>query len=208
MVVEHNKIVDVVSVGAPHVPIDPKRRPAKAEHEIDGTGMYLMPGFIDNHVHYGDPMKAPEAEYCNKLWLANGITTVRGVPAGPLDWALHERERSAKNETVAPRIFVYQFQLTGDGWKPNPVLTPELGREWVRFLASKKADGIKILGGDPNVIAAILDEGKKYKMGCHWSPVVSVSSRMSCFNYKSPLRAYVTGNTRSTFKPALFAFAL
>jgi imidazolonepropionase-like amidohydrolase len=165
VVIENHKIVDVVNVGAPHVPIDPKRRPAKSAHEIDGTGLYLMPGFIDNHVHYGDPQKAPEAEYVNKLWLANGITTVRGVPAGPLDWALHERERSAKNETVAPRIFVYQFQFTGDGWKPNPVWTPELGREWVRYLAGKKADGIKILGADPDVIAAILDEGKKYKMG-------------------------------------------
>jgi hypothetical protein len=165
VVVEHNKIVDVVNVGAPHVPIDPKRRPAKSEHEIDGTGMYLMPGFVDTHVHYGDPEKAPSAEYVNKLWLAHGVTTVRGVPAGGLDWALHERERSAKDETVAPRIFVYQPAFTGDGWKPNPVLTPELGREWVRFIAGKGADGIKYFGGDPEVAGAIFDEGKKQHLG-------------------------------------------
>ncbi|ADV84116.1 amidohydrolase family protein [Terriglobus saanensis] len=165
VVVEHNKIVDVVNVGAPHVPIDEKRRPAKTAHEIDGTGMYLMPGFVDTHTHYGDPNKAGTAEYVNKLWLAHGVTTVRGVPAGPLDWALHERERSAKDETVAPRIFVYQPAFTGDGWKANPVLTPELGREWVRFLAAKGADGIKLFGGDPDVVEAILDEGKKNKMG-------------------------------------------
>jgi hypothetical protein len=103
VVVEHNQIVDVVNVRAPHVPIDEKRRPAKTAHEIDGTGMYLMPGFVDNHVHYGDPSKAPEAEYCNKLWLANGITTVRGVPAGPLDWALHERERSFASKSGPPK---------------------------------------------------------------------------------------------------------
>jgi hypothetical protein len=165
VVVEHNRIVDVVSVGAPHVPIQEKRRPAKGTREIDGTGMYLMPGFVDTHVHYGDAMKAPDAEYVNKLWLASGVTTVRGVPAGPLDWALHERERSAKDETAAPHIFVYQPAFTGDGWKPQAVETPELGREWVRFIAGKGADGIKLFGGDPDVVAAILDEGRKYKLG-------------------------------------------
>ncbi len=169
VVVEKNRIVDVVSVGVPHVAIRDRARPAKGttanSREIDGTGMYLMPGFVDTHVHYGDPNKAPTAEYVNKLWLASGVTTVRGVPAGGLDWSLHERERSAKNETAAPRIFVYQPAFTGDGWKTQAVLTPELGREWVRFIAGKGADGIKLFGGDPEVVAAILDEGKKYKLG-------------------------------------------
>ena len=165
VVVEGGKIADVVSVGVPHVPIKEKGRPAKGTREIDGTGMYLMPGFVDTHVHYGDTKKAPEAEYCNKLWLASGVTTVRGVPAGPLDWALHERERSEKDEITAPHIYVYQPAFTGDGWKPHAVLTPELGREWVRYLAAKGADGIKFFGGDPDVVGAILDEAKKYKLG-------------------------------------------
>jgi len=165
VVVEHDRIVDVVSVGVPHVPIKEKGRPAKGTREIDGTGMYLMPGFVDTHVHYGDPKKAPDAEYVNKLWLASGVTTVRGVPAGPLDWALHERERSARNEITAPHIYVYQPTFTGDGWKSQAVLTPELGREWVRFIVGKGADGVKFFGGDPDVVAAILDEAKKYKLG-------------------------------------------
>ena len=170
VVIEHNRIADVVSVGVPHVPIRTRNRPSpvvpgKTTREIDGTGMYLLPGFVDTHVHYGDPQKAPTAEYVNKLWLASGVTTVRGVPAGSLDWSLHERERSAKDETTAPRIFVYQPAFTGDGWNSQPVLTPELGRQWVRFIASKNVDGIKLFGGDPDIVAAILDEGRKYKMG-------------------------------------------
>jgi hypothetical protein len=165
VVVERNRIVDVVSVGVPHVPIHEKGRPAKGTREIDGTGMYLMPGFVDTHVHYGDAKKAPDAEYVNKLWLASGVTTVRGVPAGPLDWALRERERSEKDEITAPHIYVYQPAFTGDGWKPQAVLTPELGREWVRFIAGKGADGVKFFGGDPEVVGAILDEAKKYKLG-------------------------------------------
>jgi imidazolonepropionase-like amidohydrolase len=170
IVVEKNRIVDVVSVGAAHTPIKEKGRPApgkpgQATREIDGSGMYLLPGFVDTHVHYGDPKKAPTAEYVNKLWLASGVTTVRGVPAAGLDWSLHERERSAKNETTAPRIYVYQPSFTGDGWKDHPEQTPEQGREWVRFIASKHVDGIKFFGGDPATVAAILDEGKKYNLG-------------------------------------------
>ena len=109
--------------------------------------------FVDTHVHYGDAKKAPDAEYVNKLWLASGVTTVRGVPAGPLDWALRERERSAKNEITAPHIYVYQPTFTGDGWKPQAVLTPELGRQWVQFVAGKGVDGVKFFGGDPDVVA-------------------------------------------------------
>ena len=165
VVIEGNRIVDVVSVGVPHRPIKEKGRPAKGDREIDGTGKYLMPGFVDTHVHYGSPDKAPDAEYVNKLWLASGVTTVRGVPGGGLDWTLNERERSARNEITAPRIFVYQPAFTGDGWKDKPEKTPGLGREWVRFLAGKGADGIKLFGGDPDVVAAILDEGRKYKLG-------------------------------------------
>jgi hypothetical protein len=165
VVIEGNRIVDVVSVGVPHRPIKEKGRPVKGDREIDGTGKYLMPGFVDTHVHYGSPDKAPDAEYVNKLWLASGVTTVRGVPGGGLDWTLNERERSARNEITAPRIFVYQPAFTGDGWKDKPEKTPGLGREWVRFLAGKGADGIKLFGGDPDVVAAILDEGRKYKLG-------------------------------------------
>jgi imidazolonepropionase-like amidohydrolase len=165
VVVEHDRIAKVQIVGAPKVPIDPKRRPAKGTYEIDGTGMYLLPGFVDNHVHYGDPRKAPDAEYVNKLWMAHGVTTVRGVPAGPLDWSLRERDRSNKDEIVAPHIFVYQPAFTGDGWKAQAVLTPELARQWVDFLSDKGADGVKFFGGDPDIAEAIFDEAKKKHLG-------------------------------------------
>ena len=164
IVVENNRITSIVGVGVPHVAINERRRPPKGTREIDAAGMYLMPGFIDTHVHYGDARKNPDAEYMNKLWLAAGVTTVRGVPLDDLDQSLKERERSAKNETAAPRIYVYQPAFTGTGWKNVPE-TPENGREWVRFIANKGADGIKLFGGDPDVVAAILDEGKKLHLG-------------------------------------------
>jgi imidazolonepropionase-like amidohydrolase len=85
IVVEKNRIAEIRSVGAPRTPIQEKGRPAKGAKEIDATGMYLMPGFIDLHVHTGGAPKAPDAEYMHKLWMAHGVTTVRGVPAGPME---------------------------------------------------------------------------------------------------------------------------
>jgi N-acyl-D-aspartate/D-glutamate deacylase len=39
----------------------------------------VLPGFVDVHGHNGDPEKAPNASYGYRLWLAHGVTTVRGV---------------------------------------------------------------------------------------------------------------------------------
>ena len=165
IVVENNRIAEIRSVGFPHVPIPDQNRPPKGVKEIDGTGMFILPGFIDLHVHTGGDPKAPEAEYMHKLWMAHGVTTVRGVPAGPMDWTLKERDRSAKNQIVAPRIYAYHRPFTGEGWKDQPVHTPQLAREWVRFAANKGIDGIKLGAEDPEIMAALLDEGKKFQLG-------------------------------------------
>ena len=77
VVIEGNRIVEIASVGYPHVKIDETKRPKGAVKEINANGMYMMPGLVDLHVHQGTPQKAPESEYYNKLWLANGITHFR-----------------------------------------------------------------------------------------------------------------------------------
>ena len=104
IVIEGNRIVDVESVGYPGLPIDEEERPTGATREIDAHGSYVMPGIVDMHTHTGGRTKAPRAEYSYKLWMVHGITTVRGVPSGSLECSLSEKERSARNEIVAPRI--------------------------------------------------------------------------------------------------------
>ena len=69
--------------------------------EIDATGMYLMPGFVDMHVHAGGAPKNADAEYAYKLWLAHGVTTVRGVPLG--DNASPSARSSAARRTKSSR---------------------------------------------------------------------------------------------------------
>jgi len=163
VVVEGNRITEVRDVGVPHVAIDTARRPKGPAHEIDATGMYLMPGIVDLHVHQGTPQKAPESEYYNKLWLAHGITTVRGVPFASFAYSMHEKERSAKNEIAAPRYVVYQ--RPGTGWGQGPVTTPDQARAWVRWIKAHGVDGLKLGAERPDLMAALLDEARKLNMG-------------------------------------------
>jgi hypothetical protein len=125
---------------------------------IDGTGMYVLPGFINNHAHAGDPQKAPEAEYTYKVWMANGVTTVRGVALGPNDWTLKEKARSEKNEIVAPRIVNYQRP-------PAVIATPAEARAWVQGAAKTGIEGLKLGAYPPDIMAALLDEANKLGLG-------------------------------------------
>ncbi|MEW6322314.1 MAG: amidohydrolase family protein [Acidobacteriota bacterium] len=164
IVIENDRITEITSVGFPHVPIGERGRPAKGTKEIDGTGMYVLPGFVDLHTHCGGN-QANDPEYVYKLWLAHGVTTVRGVPCGSMDWDLQQRELSAKNQIVAPRIFAYHRPFTGEGWDRAKGQTPATAREWVQWAAKKGVDGLKLGAYDPEIMAALLDEAKKHGLG-------------------------------------------
>ena len=165
IVVENNIIVAIQVVGYPGVKIEEKNRPKlkKNGKELDASGMYLLPGFIDMHGHIGGKSQGANASYVFKLWMAHGITTVRqpsGINAKEL------KLLSSKNKIVAPRIFDYVG--FGSGSK-NPISTPEMAREWVRKNAKNGADGIKFFGSEPEIMTAALDENKKLGLGsaCH-----------------------------------------
>lgn len=155
IVIEGNKIVSVHRVGYPGVPISDTRRPDGATQELDASGMYVMPGFVDMHVHTGGKPKVPNAEYTYKLWMGHGITTVRGVPFDELDYSLSEKKRSERNEITAPRM--YSYHRIGSGWD-TPVTTPEQAREWVQWAKHKGIDGIKLGAHPPEIMAATIDE--------------------------------------------------
>jgi imidazolonepropionase-like amidohydrolase len=165
IVVTGNRIAEVRPVGFPGVPIQAERRPAKGTREIDGTGLYVMPGFIDLHTHTGGAPKAPDAEYVYKLWLAHGVTTTRGVPSGPMDWTLRERARSARNEITAPRIFAYHRPGTGEGWTGGAITTPAKAREWVDWAAGRGIDGLKLFAEDPEIMKALIGRARELGLG-------------------------------------------
>jgi Amidohydrolase family len=176
IVIEQDRIVRIQGVGYAHLPIKEQGRPAKGDFEIDATGMYVLPGFINSHAHIADASQGkvgevPPAEYVYKLWLGHGITTVREAGSfNGLRWTLNERRRSAAHEIVAPRIVPYVgFPVEVD--TPGGVSTPEEARRWVDAVAAAGAEGIKFLGSPPDLMQAALAEAKlkHLRSACHHS---------------------------------------
>ena len=166
IVVVSNRIESINGAGTPGLPLRPDREPRDATYEIDATGMYVLPGFIDTHGHNGDPGKAPNASYGYKLWLAHGVTSVRGVSLyfGKPNWSLDDKSRSAANSIVAPRLFAYL--ALGDAWEGGAVNTPDKAREWVRWAAKSGYDGVKLFNNVPKAVtAAAIDEAATQKLG-------------------------------------------
>ncbi|MGH7503703.1 MAG: amidohydrolase family protein [Longimicrobiales bacterium] len=169
IVIENDRIVSVNSVGFPLVPINESSRPENATKEIDVSGMFVMPGFIDMHVHTGGAGKAAQPEYVYKLWMGHGVTTARGVGFGGFEFSLQEKARAARNEIVAPRMFAYVRPGSGEGWD-RPIDSPEAARAWVQWAAAQviegqKIDGLKLGAYDPPIMEALIDEAHKHGLG-------------------------------------------
>ncbi|MCI2418020.1 amidohydrolase [Saccharopolyspora sp. K220] len=173
VVISGNRIQQIIPAGAPSQVLAPNRPPHDAEHEIDATGMWMLPGLVDEHTHTGTG-DTPRT-YAYKLWLGHGVTTVRGVSIADNDDAVSDRERSERNEIVAPRIINYQ--TPGSGWEDGPVDSPDKARRWVAWAAQHGVDGIKFFGEGPygraEIEAAITAAGQ-HGMGTtmHHSPPI------------------------------------
>lgn len=163
VVVSGDRITEMKSIGAPGA-LDPAKRAKPGDQELDLTGYYLLPGFIDTHVHLhteADGQKV-SPEYVLKLWMSHGITSVRDVGSGQsIEWLRDLKQRSERNTIVAPRISVYPFfhDISED-----PVVDVEAARRAVRDAERRGADGIKFIGGDEAILMAALDEAESINL--------------------------------------------
>ena len=150
-----------------------KEIPKKGDSVIDAKGKFILPGYIDTHVHFfqsGDIYTRPDAVDLNSVrsykdehawiernlpdvfarYLRCGITSVVDV-GGPL-WNFKVR-KLANSTAKAPRVAIAgplissvsrtQLELNGDA----PIVkidTPEQGVQMVQKLAAEKPDYIKI----------------------------------------------------------------
>ncbi|AWL12193.1 Imidazolonepropionase [Saliniradius amylolyticus] len=165
IVIEDDRITNIVSVGHPGVPIKDAKRPKAndGDKELNLEGHYVLPGFVDMHGHIGGSADDIPAEYVFKLWLAHGITTVRepGSFSG-LDWVLDHVHRSKDNRIVAPRIVPYLGFGMG---RDTPIYTADQARNWVQQAKARGAKGIKFFGASPKVMEAALDEARQQGLG-------------------------------------------
>jgi Amidohydrolase family len=165
IVIEKNRITHVYpqsAIGRPGFRVPPLQGDVR---EIDATGKYVLPGFINMHAHIHGPwgLGVFPAEYIYKLWLAAGITTIRDVGSiGSV--TLQEREKSERGEIVAPRIFAYLWFPTGvigSLLTDSDSLSEASLRREVNALHKQGADGLKLRGLDRAATAIVMDEARR-----------------------------------------------
>lgn len=151
--IENDIITQIAAIDPVAVKEGKAKRPPAGDMEIDAAGKYVLPGLINLHGHTHDERGGVQlpVEYCMKLWLACGITTVRDV--GARDKTLAWRGQSAKNEIASPRLFAYGVF----GGAKNA----EDARAEVRRIKQAGYDGMKLFGVDRDIMAALMDEAQK-----------------------------------------------
>ncbi|MBK5292589.1 MAG: amidohydrolase family protein [Acidobacteriia bacterium] len=144
ILIENNRIARIVPSSA---------RPPQAASTIDAAGKYVLPGLVNLHGHIQDerggvPM---DVNFCLKLWLASGITTVRDVGSA-FEKSKTLRRQSIDGHIAAPRLFLYPF---------FNARTPAGAVQQVRDFKQMGADGIKHLGAYRDVMEAMRAEAAK-----------------------------------------------
>jgi len=104
-------------------------------HIIQASGKFIIPGLIDAHVHYRYP-------WIHRLYLANGVTTVRDM-GSQVERVLTLRQELAVGNILGPRMFVSGIAINPGSVKAMGVSTP---RELAQKLVEAGVDGIKVTG--------------------------------------------------------------
>ena len=120
--------------------------------EIDGRGKFLLPGLAEMHAHVPQPQQeqAIGAGYTERvlfLYVANGITTIRGMLGHPAHLELRERIR--RGEVIGPTLYT-----SGPSFNGNTAPNPETAARMVR---EQKAAGYDFLKIHPGLSRATFD---------------------------------------------------
>lgn len=109
---------------------------------VDGTGKYLMPGLAEMHAHVPPQQAVTDAVLRDIMFLyvANGVTTIRGMLGAP--YQLELRERLARGEILGPTLYVGAPSLSGQS-----APTPDSAAALVRAYHAAGYDFLKLHPG-------------------------------------------------------------
>ncbi|HET6768102.1 MAG TPA: amidohydrolase family protein [Chitinophagaceae bacterium] len=107
---------------------------------IEATGMYLIPGLAEMHAHVPPVDDIEPMKEVVKLFLYNGITTIRGMLGHPRHLELRSKIRSG--EIIGPH-----FYTSGPSFNGNSVKTPEAGAEMAKNQKQAGYDFLKLHPG-------------------------------------------------------------
>jgi len=100
----------------------------KSEITLDGTDKFILPGFWDNHVHFrgGDSLVQANKDFL-KLFIMNGITTVRDAGGDLTSSVMEWKEQIENKELVGPTIFSAGPKIDGKNatWAGSLVVEKE-----------------------------------------------------------------------------------
>ena len=141
--------------------------PAQGAPTIDAKGMSVMPGFIDAHRHIipGDSDRWLKEDAATRMreFLESGYTTLMSG-GGPVPGIVQLKEKIEKGEIKGPRI------ITSGRADPANFKTPAAARAQVQSLAKAGVEIIKAAispaaeAWEADVLAAVVDEGRKHKL--------------------------------------------
>lgn len=144
-------------------------------HIIDGTGKFLMPGLSEMHGHLPfSNWSKDRQERILFLYLAGGVTTVRGMLGDPVQFTLRDQIKAGAVD--GPTLYLAAPSLNG-----NTVNSPEEGRAKIRRYAAEGWDLQKIHPGLTRAeYDAIADEANKlgFPFGGHVPADVGLTRAM------------------------------
>lgn len=140
----------------------------RAAATLDGTGMFVIPGLWDMHIHAyftNDTARFHStSEVMLPLFVVNGVTGVRDLGSN-LDATLAARDSVAAHKLVGPRMLVSGPMLDGPTTRyaaAIKVTTPEDARAAVRMLKDRGVDMIKTQSLIPkDAYVALADEATR-----------------------------------------------
>jgi imidazolonepropionase-like amidohydrolase len=115
--------------------------PGKNDVVVDMQGGFLMPGLAEMHAHVPAPEQGERyRDDVLFLWVANGITTARGMLGHPDHLEL--RRALQAHEVLGPRLIT-----SGPSFNGNSVSSPTQARQMVREQVAAGYDFLKIHPG-------------------------------------------------------------
>ncbi len=119
---------------------DGKVKFSKEALVIEAKGKYLTPGWAEIHAHVPPIDDIEPMKEVLMLYLANGITTIRGMLG-------HAKHLELRNKINDGTILGPHFYTTGPSFNGQTVKTPERGMEMVREQKAAGYDYLKLHPG-------------------------------------------------------------
>ena len=133
VIVKDGRIAEIGAAGRVRVPDGVTR--------VDGANKYLVPGFAEMHGHLPGPGTPPQVtENILFLYVANGVTTVRGMLGHPSH--LEMRKRIEDGSVLGPKLYVAGPALSGQS-----ATSVDIARQMVRDQKAAGYDHLKIQEG-------------------------------------------------------------